>query len=163
MDDRAQGRAARFRPMPQDTGPYLSFAVLCEKVLRETDDVLSLIRVIDRLTVTVIAPVSTPPVSPDLAPLVSVTLAIGLKSGEFRGSLPVRVQVETPSGAEWPSFETSAEFQGEEHGPAIVLPVRSPAQDEGLYWFAIEIAGEMATRVPRVARQVVTSPLPQAD
>jgi hypothetical protein len=141
--------------MAQDTGPYLHYAVLCEKVLHEADGVLSLIRIIDRITVTI--PVTDSASTEDLpAPMVPVTFVVSLKSGEFTGLVPLKVGIETPSQSKWPEFETSAQLQGEDQGTVVVLPVQFPARDEGIYWFAVEVAGDVVTRVPlRVVKQMV--------
>jgi hypothetical protein len=155
--------------MPESNGPYLNYAAVCEKVLREADGVLSLIRIIDHVTVTIVA--STPPgvdTLPQLllppAPPVGVTLVIGLKSGGFTGSVPVKIRIDTPSGFRWPEYETSADLRGEEQGAAIVLPLQVPAQDEGVYWFVVEVSGEVFTRVPlRISKQVVTQAVPPAQ
>ena len=45
--------------IPFDQGPYLSAALLCEKVLEEKDGVKSAIRIIDRVTRTVTGPSCT--------------------------------------------------------------------------------------------------------
>lgn len=142
--------------MSHDTGPYLQYAVLCERVLREADDVLSLIRIVDLVTVTVVTPAPTSPGLVLPAPLVALTLAIGLKSGDYTGAVPVRVRLEAPSRLNWPDFETYAELRGQERGAAVVLPLQFPAQDEGIYWFAVEVDGELVTRVPlRIVKNVV--------
>jgi len=62
-------------------GLYLNFAVICEKVLREADDVLSFIRIVDQLTVTIMTPPGAD-AAPELpsAPLAALTFVIGLKS-----------------------------------------------------------------------------------
>jgi hypothetical protein len=57
--------------------------VLCEKVLREADGVLSLIRIIDRLNIAV-AGAETPTDMP--ATPVSLVLVLGFKSGFARGA-----------------------------------------------------------------------------
>src|SRR6266581_554038 len=104
-------------------GPHLNFAALCEKVLREGDGVLSLIRVIDRITLTVVTSVPTgvevPPALQLAPPPISVTFAVGLKSGDFTGSIPLKVRIETPSGFKWPEYETSVHLEGEDRGHAV--------------------------------------------
>ena len=141
--------------MPQNTGPYLHYAVLCEKVLHEADGVLSLIRIIDRITVTIpLADSASPEDLP--APMVPVTFVVSLKSGDFTGRMPLKVRIETPSRSKWPEFESSAELRGGEQGTVVVLPVQFPARDEGIYWFAVEVGGGVVTRVPlRVVKQMV--------
>jgi len=151
--------------MPPSNGPYLNYAAVCEKVLHEADGVLSLIRIIDRITVTVIVPAlpGTQPV-PNLipsAPPISVTFVLGLKSGDFVGSVPVKVWIETPARARWPEYETTARLEGQERGANVILPLQFPAQQEGIYWFVVEVSGETLTRVPlSINKQVVTQAVP---
>jgi hypothetical protein len=90
-------------------GPYLSFAVVCEKVLQEADGVLSFIRIVDHVTVTMALPVGVevPPEMVPPEPPVAVTFVLGLKSASDIDSVPVKVRIETPSGLTLPEFETS--------------------------------------------------------
>lgn len=150
--------------MAGNDGPYLNLAVICEKVLRETDDVLSLIRIIDSATVTI--PAAGAPAagaeSPPITPLIPISFVVGLKSGGYVGSVPVKVRIDTPSGSEWPESETPARFEeGEDRGAVIILPIQFPAQDEGVYWFTVQVSGEVMTRVPlRVIKNEVTQTVP---
>ena len=72
-------------------GPYLTIAVLCEKVLEEKDGVPSLIRIVERFNITGQAPSMQPTV-------ISPMLVIGLKAGIFRGQAVIQVQPVPPSG-----------------------------------------------------------------
>ncbi len=69
--------------MPRTGGPYLVHAAICEKVLQEPDGVLSLIRVIDRVTVnlqtTSVSGIEAP-VLPQPLPFL-LTFAVSFKSG----------------------------------------------------------------------------------
>jgi hypothetical protein len=76
-------------------------------------------------------------------------------------AVPVKIRIDTPSGFKLPDYETTADLTGEERGAAIVLPMQIPAQDDGIYWFVVEISGEVATRIPlRITRQIVTQTIP---
>lgn len=77
----------------ESSGPYLTAAVLCERVLQEKDEVISIIRMIDRLTVTVNA-AGSPETMPPAA--VNFTALIALKSGSARGRMTVKWSTETP-------------------------------------------------------------------
>lgn len=82
MEERPNDQPQPNLPGFSPGGPYLAMALLCEKVLREADGVLSLIRIVDRITVSFSgpdAPVQMPP-----AP-VNLTLVVGFKSGFARG------------------------------------------------------------------------------
>jgi hypothetical protein len=83
----------------ENSGPYLNAALICEKVLQEKDETLSVIRMIDRFNVTVSAlgsPENLPPI-----PL-SLTVLIALKSGKARGRSTVKLRIENPSGLKLP-------------------------------------------------------------
>lgn len=151
--------------MARPDGPYLMHAVVCERVLQEADGVLSLIRIIDRMSlnrqVTGLTG-ATEPAPPLQAPAAfPLTFAISLRSGGFQGSLPLRVTVKTPSGFKWPEFQVSVFFEGDDRGANVLLPMQFPLQDEGLHWFVVELGGELLTRVPlRVINQTATQTLP---
>jgi hypothetical protein len=117
----------------------VSYAVFCEKVLRETDDVMSFIRIVDHVTVTVTEPVGAdaPPTITPPTPLVALTFVVGLKSRGYVGSVPIKVWIEPPVGPFWPTFDTTAHLEGVDGGAALIIPVQFPAHDDGLYWFAV--------------------------
>jgi len=134
--------------MPDASGPHLSLAVLCERVLQEGDGVPSLIRVVDRITQSAVgpeAPEAMPPVP------VALTLALAFKSGAARGRHAIRVRLEPPSGLQQPSeVSFPVLFEGEDKGVNIFSPLNMIAEQEGLYWLDIYVdeAEEPITRVP---------------
>jgi hypothetical protein len=153
----------RLRAVAEIDSPYLNFAVICEKVLQEADGVLSFIRLIDHLTVTMTIPAGAdvPQEAVPPEPPVVVTFALGLKSPSDIGPVPVKVRIETPSGLSLPEFETSQPVGAEDRGINIVLPMQFPAQDEGVYWFAVEVSGTVITRIPlRISKQIVPQDMP---
>lgn len=138
-------------------GLYLHFAVVCERVLREPDEVLSFIRVIDQITVSVVTPagLSLPP-NLQLTPPAPLTFAVGFKSAGYVGPVPVKLRVESPSGATLPEFEVMPQIADETGGLNLIFPMQLPVKDEGVYWFVVEVSGDVVTRVPlRVSKQVV--------
>lgn len=143
-------------------GLYLNFAVICERVLREADDVLSFIRIVDQVNVKIVAPpgVDVPEELP-LASSVSLTLAIGLKSAGYTGPVTVKLWVEAPTGSRLPEFQTTQEIALADRGVNLIVPVQLPVQDEGIYWFVVEVSGDVLTRVPlRIGKQVVQQSVP---
>lgn len=144
-------------------GPHLQFAVLCERVLQESDGTLSLIRIVDRINVAVqaIGPSGATSSLPPLAPFVPLTLAISFKSGDATTTRQLGVRIQTPSGFRLPDYSASVAFEGGDRGVNVILPMQFPAQDDGLYWFEIELDGNPVTRVPlRVVKQTVTQTIP---
>jgi hypothetical protein len=132
----------------------LSVAVLCEKVLQEKDAVLSLIRIVDRFTVTISGP--TPPEEMPTVPI-SLTLVLSFKAGFARGTFVVSVRGEKPSGELTPETKIPVLFEGDERGPNVMIAVNLQANEEGLYWFDVFLEGARVTRVPlRLIYQRVT-------
>lgn len=132
--------------LPFNRGPYLSAAVLCEKVLEEKDGVKSAIRIIDRVIHTVVGP--KPPET--MEPFdYEVTLFVRLKSGDQRGPLPLRITLVKPSGENPPSLEQTVVFEGEEdRGVDVVGKMRIKFDVPGIYWFQIYLKDVFLTKIP---------------
>jgi hypothetical protein len=123
-------------------GPYLAFAVICERVLTEADGTISLIRVVDRFTIRGPSEKFTPS-------LLSFWLAILFRSGFQRGVMNLSVQPVSPAGRVLPAMEFPLHFEGdEERGCSVAFPVQFFAEEDGLYWFEIRLAGQLTTRIP---------------
>ena len=129
-----------------DTGPHVQLATFCERVLQEPDGVLSLVRVLDRVTV-----VAGFPGAPDEIPAghpVQVTLVVALRSDQARGRSKISIDPEKPDTTHLPSAEFDVSFEGEERGVNVIVPMVLEAQ-EGLYWFNVKLNDEqLLSRVP---------------
>ena len=127
------------------SGPHLAIAVLCEKVLTEQDGVLSVIRVIDRVTVS-----SAGPDVPEAMPPTQVSLSavVSFRSGSARGRYTVRLRPEDPSGMQLPALEMPVHFEGEERGANLVISFNFLAEHEGLYWIDVLFQEDVVTRIP---------------
>ena len=148
------------RPSPSASGPYLAYALLCERVLHEGDGTLSFIRVVDRvnLTVQTAAPSGVELPSITAVPILALTLVVGLKSGSARGQRQMRLDIDSPSGFKYPEMNIGVNFEGDDdRGVNVLLPLQFPAQDQGVYWFKVTLDGELLTMVPlRVTKLPVT-------
>jgi hypothetical protein len=129
----------------QAEGPSVQIAAFCERVLQEGDGVLSLIRVVDRLTAA-----TQDPGAPETMPPfpVNLTLVLALKSGFLRGRHDVQLRSFTPSQQPMGDFSIPALFEGEDRGVNLLLPIAFQAPEEGLYWFEVRFGGRVLTRVP---------------
>ena len=128
-----------------DSGPYLNAALLCENILQEQDGTLSIIRMIDRITLT--APASSSPEA--LPPLpFSCNLLLAFKSGSARGKSTVKLKIETPSGIKLPEQLLPVLFEGDDRGVNLNLALNIVIDQEGVYWFEILLEEEFLTRVP---------------
>lgn len=123
--------------MPITGGPYLASAFFCERVLREQDGVLSIIRIVDRWNVT--GP--TPNIEQPL--IVQTTLVVLIKSGIFRGPAQLRITPISPSNARMESIVLTTFFEADDdRGTGIVLPIGFPVKEDGVYWFEVALAGQ---------------------
>ncbi|MGB8346664.1 MAG: hypothetical protein WCD86_17385 [Ktedonobacteraceae bacterium] len=128
-----------------DSGPYLIAAILCEKVLQEKDETVSIIRMIDRVTLTVPASIS-PETLPPL-PL-NLTLFLSFKSGSAKGRNTIKLRIESPSGIKLPEQLLPILFEGEDRGANLILALNLVIDQEGVYWFDIFLEEELITRIP---------------
>lgn len=128
-----------------NTGPFLKAALFCDSVIEGKDGVLSLIRVVDRLTITVAgldAPADIPQTKHTL------TLVLMLVSGTARGSHEVAVSVEPPGGTVRRVWSTSVLMEGEDRGANLVAQINTKFESQGLYWFHVQLDGDHLTSLP---------------
>ena len=128
---------------PEVGGPYLAAAVFCEKVLQERDGVASLIRIIDRTTVTL-----GKDAPPDLPVTLEPMLFLSFKSGFAKEKMPVVIRPLSPAGQSLPAVTTDVLFEGDDRGVNLVVQMKLEAKEEGLYWFDVTVEGRLVTRVP---------------
>jgi Family of unknown function (DUF6941) len=145
-----------------ERGPYLGAAVLCERAIQEPDGVLTLVRVVDKITGTVVAPLGLEP--GQMPPfMVSLTLVIMLRAGEARGNYVVKVRPEDPTGEQLTPTEVPVSLRGDDDGAGfnILLNLNFGVQHEGLHWFDVLLGEELLTRVPlHIEYQLAQAPQP---
>jgi hypothetical protein len=131
--------------------PHAILAVVAEKVLKEEDKVISLVRVVDKTKLTF-----PPPVPDEVMPKAGSALSLQLyfaaiiKSGGFVGTCKVDVFQTNPSGVR-NRFATSnnVEFDGApDNGASFILPLVVIWDKDGYYWIEGEIDGREVFRTP---------------
>jgi hypothetical protein len=132
-------------------GPYLQAAFFCERLLEESDGVLSAIRIVDTIDIQDggLSEQTEPP-------LVNLILFIAFKGGGASGSYDLTVTMEGPSQnpttAEERYTQTLVFYGTEDRGVTVIMPVAMTVGEEGVYWFTIYLSGRLVTRLPlRVA------------
>lgn len=131
--------------MNADTGPFLKVAAFCESVIEGKDSVLSLIRVIDRLTITAAgeeSPLEMPPTD------YAMNLVLMLVSGRAKGTSTVSLVVESPEAKSKRLWTNTMFFEGDDRGANIVAQIGYKFEQQGLYWFHIHLEGQRITSVP---------------
>jgi len=131
--------------MPEESGgPYLNMAVICEKVLREQDGIMSVIRVVDRVTIT------PPPDAPEQMPPTSLNLmlAVVLRAGVMQGQMNVGLSFTTPAGIDNQIGSVPVLFEGQDRGVNLITNLNLTVGEQGLYWISIYLERQFLTRVP---------------
>jgi hypothetical protein len=141
-------------PSSPPTGPFIAAALICERVLQEKDGVLSVIRIIDQLSHTIVA--SSMPEELPKVPY-NLTFLITFKSGRGRGRHNVALTMEDPSGMKKQLFAQSIQLEGENRGANLVIQSNITFSTEGIYWFDVLLEQETITRIPfKVIYQLVS-------
>jgi hypothetical protein len=145
--------------MPVSGGPYLVAACFCDKVLREADGVLSLIRVVDRWNIVGTTPTMSPTV-------VQGTLVVLFKSGIARSSAQLIITPISPTNERMqPPIVAPLLFEGDDdRGAGIVIPMGFPVREPGPYWFEVALTlqggqAEVLTFIPMRIVYLQTGPM----
>lgn len=144
----------------ENTGPFLSVAAFCENVIEDKSGVLSLIRLVDRLTVS-----SQGASSPEQMPSTPLNwfLVLAFKSGSARGSVQVTIQPELPSGLRLDPVRLTPYFEGGNRGCNIITRIALMLREPGIYWFRIYVGDTLITQIPLeviYSRTVIPGPAP---
>lgn len=132
-------------PISSESGPYLVAALICEKVLQEKDGSISIIRIVDRITLNTLAsqsPENLPPTQ------VNLTALIAFKAGNARGRSTVKWTIETPSGLKLPEQLLPVLFEGEDRGVNLIINLNMMLDQEGVYWFGVLLENQLLTKIP---------------
>jgi hypothetical protein len=134
------------KPSAASAGPYLGGAFICERLLSERDNVNSVVRIVDTVTLPADAP------RPELGTGVGLplTLVIFFRRGEAKGERELRLRQIGPSGKRKNVGKVEFKLEGPAEGAInTIMPVVPISWDnEGLYWFEVLLGGTLVTRVP---------------
>jgi len=140
--------------------PYLSIAAICEKVLNERDDVLSGIRFISRLSVSV-----SQTNVPEKMPVVpfEIFIFVSFKAGPARGKRRIHLYIYNPKGERSPhNPSTSAVYTEDTQSTNLITQLKLVTSDEGIYWFDVLVDDDVITRIPFEVKYI-REPVQQAD
>ena len=125
-------------------GPFLSGAMLCEKILRETDGVASVIRIVD----TFIVEGPTDEIPPGV---LRTHLYVCFKTGSADGKKNMRIDITGPDGKRRKLGDTEIEFDqanGPQGGITTYMPIYLRLGVEGVYIIDLRLDGKRFTRLP---------------
>jgi hypothetical protein len=142
---------------PDELGLYLNAAVICEKILREQDGVISAIRIIDRVTHAVAGPDVMEPFPYRLA------LVLNFKSGEALGNYQISIQpIKPDTNEKLPAASYTVKFEAPaDRGVGIAADMEIVFDVPGLWWFDIYLSGQgKVRRVTRIPFRIIYLPQP---
>ena len=143
------------------TRPYVQVAALFERVLTEKDDVKSLIRMVDRFTVSTPPPGSLPKGD---QPQINMQLVVSLKGdGELQGDYEVAIQMRGPTKVNEPENVKVSFTSDQAHGHTIVANVVLGVSNYGDCSFDVLWYGDLLTRVPFRLEQGPVLEMPQTN
>lgn len=130
--------------------PELGAFFVCEKTLQEADKVISVIRIVDTLTV---PPKATstgrPPEKGDIIGFPPLVLFLMLKSGDARGKRQVRLRLVNPSREREGAGAWQITFTKPSHGGHnMLMPLVLKWDKPGLYWFEVWVGDNRLGRTP---------------
>lgn len=128
-----------------ETGPFLALAVFCEQVIEDKSGVLSLIRIVDRMYVYASGPAAPEEMPPSI---LNWFMVLSFKAGEARGSHPIKIERELPSGLKTEPIVLSAHFEGGNRGTNIISKLNMKLEMPGIYWFRIYVDDQFTTQIP---------------
>ncbi|HEV2245605.1 MAG TPA: hypothetical protein VGW37_03045 [Terriglobia bacterium] len=127
--------------------PYLTAALLCEKVLEEKNGTLSVMRIIDRIEFQ-IGP-GTPEVeSLAIKPTIPISGLISIKSGPVTGKTRIYLDGVSPSGTRKRIMTYEVDLRGGDHGQNIIVNMVFGIGEEGLHWFEVLVEDALMTKIP---------------
>jgi hypothetical protein len=119
-------------------------AFFCDKVLREHDEVLSAVRIVD------IVKFALPPegLPQNSKPLLPTVLFLGVKSGALKGDFTLKLRAVRPNGVASELLSMPLTLTGDNAGQNYILNVAIGVEEEGLHWFEVLFEDEVITAVP---------------
>lgn len=122
--------------------PYVSVAVICEKVLEEKNGSLSIIRIADQVQV------PDQQLPPGVLPAAALQGLIAVKSGDAVGEFTLKVNAINPKGESKEIYSVPFKLLGKDHGQNFILILTLGIENEGVHWFNVLVDDELITRIP---------------
>lgn len=131
--------------------PYVTAALLCEKVIQEKDESITIVRIADRLQYRL----EGQSLPAGVRPMVNIQGLVSIKSGPVTGDHEIKIFAERPSGERKEVMALPVKLLGNDQGQNIILNLGIGVDQDGLYWLEVMFDGEVLTRCP-----LMITPLP---
>jgi hypothetical protein len=126
--------------------PYITAALLCERVIQEKDGSLTIVRIADRMQYQLQTVGAQLPEG--MKPMVPIQGIVSIKSGPVTGDHKIKVVVERPNGNRKEILAHPVTFLGGDQGQNIIINLGLGVEQDGLYWFDVIFDEDVLTRIP---------------
>jgi hypothetical protein len=143
--------ATATRKIAKRRGPCVAAACFCENVIEDkSDGAMSLIRIIDKITITLQSPPAPPDFPSDENRLgVNIIAFVSLKAGDSPGEHAVRMEMVSPSGKRNPPWVQQITFPAEPtSGANIRMNSVIYIVAGGLFWLEVFVDDKLLTCMP---------------
>jgi hypothetical protein len=126
--------------------PFIGAAFVCERIIREKDDVLTAMRIVDTFYVDV---ENLQNLAKDTTPVAQLTALISVRAGSALGDSEIRVSLRRPDGsvrAIDQGFPVS--LSAPESGANVIVTMGVAANVLGLHWIDVLWNGQPLTSIP---------------
>jgi hypothetical protein len=137
------------KPTRKIGGPFLAAAVFCERILEDTDRVLTVSRILDGINI-LLHP-QTPPELPSKAHPLELTpnMLFIFRSGDSPGKHAFKLIVQQPNGKRSVAMEQEIELSPDPQGGCnLKTNATLKLFSSGLFWFDVVLDGKRFTRMP---------------
>lgn len=146
-----------------DNLPYVTAALICEKVLEEKGGMLSAIRIVDRVDIKMQTTDQNLKIQDAPAPGVALTGLVCIKSGPFKGKGVLSIEGETPSGKIKQLGEFPVNLEGDDNGQNVILNIVFATKEDGLHWFNVRFNSTLLSKIPLRISRVLEQVAPDAQ
>jgi len=128
-----------------EEGPYLQAAALCERLLEEKDSVLTLVRLIDQVSLLPFTPAAGV-----IYPPYIIWAVLTFKSGSVQGTRTVTLRTPPQLGLTKPDTSVEVTFEGGIKGVNVMIQMSiTPGRAQGGdHWLDVVLDEQIVTRVP---------------
>jgi len=134
-------------------GPFLAAAFFCDKVLDEKDDVLSAIRIVNKITLTASSPEITLEINPAKINLMGL---VSIRAGGVKGNHKIKVMSDSEILSEPSQIAVDISFDGNDDATNnVIITLGIEVKREGMIWFGVFFDDKLLTKMPLRIQVVV--------
>ena len=130
--------------MASPQGPWVSMAVLCQRVEPKPDGTVDVLGIVDGV---VVEPEGDDALGLHPAAKLSLTAVVSVRAGDLRGTHVLALRSAYPSGPGGPGLQRPVEFTDQMPAASLVVPIELEVHEPGAYTFDAFFDDRLLTRM----------------